>query len=48
MYGVFDPAIVAGLITLATKKLETKDGAATKQSELTNRELGVRNTILMW
>jgi hypothetical protein len=48
MYGVFDQAIVAGLITSATKKMETKDGAAAKQSEMTNREPGVRNTILMW
>jgi hypothetical protein len=47
MNGAFDPAIVTSLITLATKKLETKDGAGAKQSELTNREPGVRNTILM-
>jgi len=48
MYGAFDPAIVTSLITSATKKLETKDGAGAKQSELTNRELGVRNKILTW
>jgi len=48
MYGAFDAAIVASLITSATKKLETKDGAGAKQSELTNREPGVRNKILMW
>jgi hypothetical protein len=41
-------AIVAALITWDTKKLETKDDAATKQSELTNGEPGARNTILMW
>jgi hypothetical protein len=44
---VLELAIVAALITRATKKLETKDDPTAKQSELTNRQSGARKTILM-